>query len=99
MHQKAEEFIAARLITDALAEQIIQTIEQMRGSSRIINEVGDADSAQDLDDGTAPDRSGVRLSREQLVKELADREEKLRSSTDDGVTDQYHCHLKQSVVR
>ena len=99
LRQRAEEFIAARLITDVLADQIIQTIEQMRGSNRLINEVGDADGAHDPSDGAAPDRSGVRLSREQLVKELADREEKLQSSTEDGVTDQYRCHLKQSHVR
>ena len=92
LRQKAIEYIDARLITDSLAEQTIQTIEQMRGSSRIINEVADGDGTQDPDDGAAPDRSGVRLTREQLLKELADREEKLQSTTDDGVTDQYLCH-------
>ena len=90
LRQKAEEFIEARLITDTLADQIIQTIEQMRGASRLINEVGDGDAgAQEPSDGTAQDRAGVRLSRDQLFKELADREEKLQSSSEDGITDQY----------
>ena len=90
LRQKAEEFIEARLITDTLADQIIQTIEQMRGASRLINEVGDGDAgAQEPSDGAAQDRAGVRLSRDQLFKELADREEKLQSSSEDGVTDQY----------
>jgi len=90
LRQKAEEFIEARLINDTLADQIIQTIEQMRGASRLINEVGGGDAcAQDPGDGAAPDRAGVRLSRDQLFKELADREEKLQSSSEDGITDQY----------
>ena len=72
LRQKAEEFIEARLITDTLADQIIQTIEQMRGASRLINEVGDGEAgAQEPGDGAAPDRAGVRLSRDQLFKELA----------------------------
>ena len=78
------------MINDTLADQIIQTIEQMRGASRLINEIGGGDAGEQ-DDGGAPDRAGVRLSRDQLVKELADREEKLQSSSDDGVTDQYRC--------
>ena len=80
------------MITDELAEHILQTIEQLRGATRIVNEGfagGGDDGAEDGGDG-APDRSGVRLSREQLLRELADREEKMQSGAEaDGVTDQY----------
>ena len=51
-------------------------------------------AAADANDGGdgAPDRSGVRLTREQLLKELADREEKLQAGGD-GVTDQWRVYL------
>ena len=69
----------------------------MRGASRLINEIGGGDAGEQ-DDGGAPDRAGVRLSRDQLVKELADREEKLQSSSDDGVTDQYRCQQTNALL-
>ena len=40
----------------------------------------------------AQERSGGRLSREQLEKELADREEKLQAGGEDGMTDQYRVY-------
>ena len=89
---KAEEFIAAGLITDEHFNTIMQTIEQFRGATRIVNDGFVV--ASDADDGGdgAPDRSGVRLMRELLLKELADREEKLQAGGD-GVTDQWRVYL------
>lgn len=92
LQQKANEFIAANLITDVLSDQIMQTIEQMRGATRIVNDGTGADGADDGGSGAA-DRSGVKLSREQLLNELADREEKMKSGAEaDGVTDQFRVY-------
>ena len=92
LRSKAEEFIAAGLITDEHSNTIMQTIEQFRGATRIVND--GFVLAADADDGGdgAPDRSGVRLTREQLLKELADREEKLQAGGD-GATDQWRVYL------
>jgi hypothetical protein len=94
LRQKAEEFIAARLITNEHSDYILQTIEQFRGATRIVNDAFAAGGGNDDEGGGgAPDRSGVRLSREQLLKELADREEKMRSGADDdGMTDQFRVY-------
>ena len=91
LRSKAEEFIAARLITNEHSDHLLQTIEQFRGATRIVNDGYVAAADADGGDG-APDRSGVRLTREQLLKELADREEKLQAGGD-GVTDQWRVYL------
>ena len=93
LRQKAEEFIAACLITNEHSDCILQTIEQFRGTARIVNDAFAAGGNDDEASGGAPDKSGVRLSREQLLKELADREEKMRSGADDdGMTDQIRVY-------
>ena len=75
-----------------LANQILQTIEQIRGATRIVNDGAGADGADEGGSGAA-DRSGVKLSREQLLSELADREEKMISGAEaDGVTDQFRVY-------
>jgi len=92
LRSKAGEFITAGLITNEHSDTILQTIEQFRGATRIVNDGFLA--AADANDGRdgAPDRSGVRLTREQLLKELADREQKLQAGGD-GVTDQWRVYL------
>ena len=91
---KAEEFIAARLITSDHANHILLTIEQFRGANRIVND-GFMVGADGEDGGNgAPEHSGFRLTREQLLKELADRETKLQAGGGgDGVTDQWRVYL------
>ena len=92
LRQKANEFIAAELITEVHADHILQTIEQIRGAMRIVNDGAGADGADECGSGAA-DRSGVKLSREQLLNELADREEKMKSGAEaDGVTDQFRVY-------
>ena len=93
LRQKAGEFIAACLISNEHSDYILQTIEQFRGATRIVNDAFAAGGNDDEGCGGAPDRSGTRLSREQLLKELADREEKMRSGADDdGMTDQIRVY-------
>lgn len=95
LRQKAEEFIADGLISNEHADHILQTIEQFRGATRIVNAdfVGGGGGNVENDGDGAPDRSGVRLSREQLFKELADREEKMQSGAEaGGVTDQFRVY-------
>ena len=94
LRQKAEEFIAAGLITNELSDQVLMTIEQIRGATRIVNDAygGIADDVAADGGENAPERSGGRLSREQLQKELADREEKLQAGGEDGMTDQYRVY-------
>jgi hypothetical protein len=93
LRQKADDFKAACLISNEHSENILQTIEQFRGATRIVNDAFAAGGNDDEGGGSAPDRSGTRLSREQLLKELADREEKMRSGADDdGTTDQIRVY-------
>ena len=93
LRQKADDFKAARLISNEHSECILQTIEQFLGATRIVNDAFAAGGNDDEGGGGAPDRSGTRLSREQLLKELADREEKMRSGADDdGMTDQIRVY-------
>ena len=91
LRQKANEFIAANLITEVHADQILQTIEQIRGAMRIVNDGAGADGADE--GGSGAGRGAVKLSREQLLNELADREEKMKSGAEaDGVTDQFRVY-------
>lgn len=100
LRQKAEEFIAAGLITQELSDQVLQTIEELRGATRIANVAYDGGGEDDGGGGNStPDRSGVKLTIEQLRKELANREEKLQAGGEDGVTDQYrvYTHIIQEL--
>eukprot|EP00973_Karenia_brevis_P079030 10966635-Karenia_brevis.AAC.1 len=66
---------------------IIRTIEQERGVGRTLNEVSGADNA------AAPrDRNSMRLSSEELLALLAEREAKLQTSNIAGVTDQWRVY-------
>ena len=96
LRAKAEEFLAAGLITNEQSDQVLQTIEQLRGATRIVNDAysggGDDDATANGGDN-APDRSGVKLTREQLQRELVDREEKMQAGGDGGVTCQYRVYM------
>ena len=91
LHQKADDYIEAGLLRDDDAAVMIRAIEQERGEDRIFNEVGGADDA-----AVPGGRNSSRLSSQDLLTLLAEREAKLQTSDFDAVTDQWRVY--QEIV-
>ena len=101
LHTKADEYIAQNLMTMADADVMIRAIEQERGVYRLGNVIDGVDG----DEGNKS-RISHKMSPAELVKLLADREEKLQNSTDGGITDQWRvyqdiidCLIKGRLLR
>ena len=94
---KAQEYVEARLISKEAALKIKNVLEAERSVYRMLNEANVSD-----DEGTTVPALTHRLSSEQMVAELADRETKMQAGGQaGGVTDQWRVyqHIIGSIRR
>ena len=88
LEEKAAEYVNAKLLTADGALKILKVLEAERSVYRMCNEAGVAD-----DGGTAVPALTHRLSPEQMVAELADREAKMQAGAQaGGITDQWRVY-------
>jgi hypothetical protein len=91
LHDKADEYVEAGLLRPDDANAVVRAIEQERGVARTLNEVGGGGGG--TEDAAAPGkRNSSRLSPQELVALLAEREANLRTSDFEGVTDQWRVY-------
>ena len=94
---KAQEYVEARLISKEAALKIKNVLEAERSVYRMLNEANESD-----DESKAVPALTHRLSPEQMVAELADRETKMQAGGQaGGVTDQWRVyqHIIGSIRR
>ena len=91
LHEKADEYVAANLLTSEKARNMMRVIEQERECIRTVNEVGS-------DDEQPEQRENVsrRLSMAEMAKELEKREG-LMQAGQSAVTDQWRVY--SDIVR
>ena len=88
LQEKAQEYVDAGLITTEAALKIMKVLEAERSVYRMLNEANATD-----DEGQAVPSLTHRLSPEQMVAELADREAKMQAGGQEGgVTDQWRVY-------
>ncbi|HIE69689.1 MAG TPA: hypothetical protein EYP98_05705 [Planctomycetes bacterium] len=94
LRQKADDYVLQGHIDKDRAEQILLHIEAERGRrERLVNDMDVGDGAPCQGGITDRTRGAEKLTRAQLVAELEDREEKLRSGAADGAeTDQWRVY-------
>ena len=86
LRDKADECVAARLITVDKAQQLVRVLEAERSVFTMANE--DAEDTQPSE----PTLS-FKLTPDQMAAELADRERKMQTgAAAGGVTDQWRCY-------
>jgi hypothetical protein len=86
---KADEYVAADLLTIDMARHVCKAIEDERGHTTIVNEQADASA----ENGTEGGSVSSRLSAAALKKELEVREKNMQAGAEDGgLTDQWRVY-------
>ena len=95
LREKAQEYVAARLLPKRKAHKLMRVIEQERECIRSVNEVGsDEESTEEREDVSR------RLSMAEMEKELEKREASMKAGGA-AVTDQWrvYTHIINSIRR
>ena len=86
---KADEYVAAGLLTLDMARHVCKAIEDERGHTTVVNEQAEASA----ENGTEGGSVSSRLSAAALKKELEVREKNMQAGAEDGgVTDQWRVY-------
>lgn len=93
LREKADEYVAAGLLTVEKGQAIVRVIEQERGMTPMTNEPPQGADTGDTAAGAPRARNASRLSPTELVAELARREDLMRIGAESGAeTDQWRVY-------